>query len=113
MSESLTARMLLSHNHNVSEEIVPALSPAEFAAIFSDRLNGRPSLSTQAIEHPHWIVEIRFDNRSVSPAEVGELCARALCRTQALAVASRPIATASPCLHAANDPKRRLFLHPC
>ena len=78
VTDALTARMLLSHNHDVDDEVVPALSRSEFSAVFSDRLSKRPDMTCQAIEHPHWVCEIRFDESQLTPQQVGELCAEAL-----------------------------------
>ena len=86
MTDTLTARMLLSHNHDVEDAVVPSLSRSEFAAVFGDRLADRSDLACQEIDHSHWVCEIRFDESQLSPQQVGELCAQALlnCRTPQL-----------------------------
>jgi hypothetical protein len=67
--------MLLSHNFNISPEIVPALSREEFAKVFE---SGMSQTTCRLINHPHWIVEILFAIAEFSPAEIGQLCATAL-----------------------------------
>ena len=78
MTDTLTARMLLSHNHDVDDDVLPSLTRSEFADVFASRLSQRPELACQAIEHAHWVCEIRFDDAQLSPEQVGELCAQAL-----------------------------------
>ncbi|MBW4552915.1 MAG: DUF2656 domain-containing protein [Aphanocapsa sp. GSE-SYN-MK-11-07L] len=68
--------MLLSHNFDLSPDILPALSRAEFTAVFAEGLS--TDLQCCPIDHPHWIVEILFPTDKFSPAQVGELCAHAL-----------------------------------
>jgi hypothetical protein len=70
--------MLLSHNFDVSPDIVPALSRAEFAEVFRVGLSQYESLQTRLVDHPHWTVEILFAIAQFSPVQVGELCAQAL-----------------------------------
>ncbi|MBE9042765.1 DUF2656 domain-containing protein [Oscillatoriales cyanobacterium LEGE 11467] len=78
MTESLTGRMLLSHNFDLQEEIVPKLTREQFSEVFEEGLGSRDNVACQAIEHPHWIVEVRFDSDRISPEEVGQLCATVL-----------------------------------
>jgi hypothetical protein len=76
VNESNLGRMLLSHNFQVSPEVLPVLSRAEFAAIFAAGL-GKP-LQCQLIDNPHWIIEILFPLATFAPQQVGELCGRVL-----------------------------------
>ncbi|MEX0271311.1 DUF2656 domain-containing protein [Leptolyngbyaceae cyanobacterium UHCC 1019] len=78
MSHDLQGRMLLSHNFDVSPDIVPALSREEFAEVFRAGLSDYESLQSRRVNHPHWTVEILFAIAQFSPAQVGELCAQAL-----------------------------------
>lgn len=71
-------RMLLSHNFNLSEDVLPALSRTEFTQIFSKGLLPQEDLRCQAIENPHWVVEVIFDKNLRSPLEVGQLCLNCL-----------------------------------
>ncbi len=71
-----TCRMLLSHNFDLAPDIIPALSRAEFAAVFAEGLSA--DLKCRPVDNPHWIVEILFPVAQFSPAQVGKLCAHAL-----------------------------------
>ena len=71
-------RMLLSHNFDVSPDLVPALSREEFASVFQVGLGEQEGLQCRLVDHPHWIVEIRFPVDGVTPSQVGECCAKAL-----------------------------------
>ena len=79
-----SGRMLLSHNFNLPEGTLPALSRAEFAQTFQSGLAAHSDLQCQPIENPHWIVEVRFDPSQRLPLAVGQVC------LQALAAARRP-----------------------
>lgn len=68
--------MLLSHNFNISPEVVPVLSRAEFTTIFAENLGDQ--IQCQMLDNPHWIVEVLFPIDLFSPQQVGELCAQAL-----------------------------------
>ena len=70
--------MLLSHNFDVSPTTVPPLSREDFTAVFETGLSTNSLLHCKLMEHPHWIVEIRFPLETISPLQVGELCAQAL-----------------------------------
>ncbi len=70
--------MLLSHNFDISAEIIPTLSREEFAEVFRIGLGDRPSCQTRLVNHPHWTVEILFDRDRFSPKQIGEFCAEAL-----------------------------------
>lgn len=75
MTESNLGRMLLSHNFNISNEVVPALSRPEFTAVFT---GVGEQIQCQAVDSPHWIVELLFPANVYSPQQVGLLCAQAL-----------------------------------
>lgn len=85
----MDGRMLLSHNFDLSTEAIPPLSREDFAAIFQQGLASHsPQIRCRLIQHPHWMVEIRFAMPVYSPAQVGTYCAEALAqhrRAQALA----------------------------
>jgi Protein of unknown function (DUF2656) len=78
VSNELQGRMLLSHNFDVSPDIVPALSREEFADVFRSGLQTQTHLQCRLVNHPHWVVEILFTIAQFSPQQVGELCAQAL-----------------------------------
>lgn len=70
--------MLLSHNFNISEEVVPKLSREEFVETFQAGFASQTHISCGPIDHPHWIVEVVFPTDKSSPAQVGEAIARIL-----------------------------------
>ena len=69
--------MLLSHNFDLPPDSMAPLSREEFAEVFRSGL-GSPLLQSKLINHPHWIVEIRFSTAQFSPTQVGKLCGQAL-----------------------------------
>lgn len=76
MTETNFGRMLLSHNFNISPDVLPTLSRAEFTAIFAKNLGNQ--IQCQMLDNPHWIVEVLFPNDVFNPQQVGEMCAQAL-----------------------------------
>ncbi len=87
------SRMLLSHNFDVSPDLVPAMSREEFASVFQAGLDEQEGLQCRLVDHPHWMVEIRFPGDGVSPLQVGEWCAKALAdqrRTQQISPTAFP-----------------------
>jgi hypothetical protein len=70
--------MLLSHNFDISPDVVPALSRAEFFEIFRAGLSTDVNLQCRLLDHPHWTVEILFATPDYSAQQVGEHCAQAL-----------------------------------
>jgi hypothetical protein len=85
----IQGRMLLSHNFDVSPDQVPALSHEAFVDVFRSGLGEYEQVNCRQIEHPHWQLEIKFSTEKFSPAQMGELCAKALVdqrRSQALAL---------------------------
>ena len=71
-------RMLLSHNFNLTNNELPALSRAEFAQIFIDGLINQANINAKLIENPHWTVEIIFANTEFTATEVGQICSQIL-----------------------------------
>jgi Protein of unknown function (DUF2656) len=67
-------RMLLSHNFDLSPDIVPALSREEFAEVFRHD----SAWQSRLLDHPHWIVELLYPIAEFSPAQIGDRCAQAL-----------------------------------
>jgi Protein of unknown function (DUF2656) len=70
-------RMLLSHNFDIADGSLPALSREEFTAIFSTGLKDDDRIQCRSIAHSHWIMEILFPSDR-SPQTVGSECARIL-----------------------------------
>ena len=77
-SKSNQGRMLLSHNFNLANNELPALSRAEFAQIFIDGLTEHANISAKLIDNPHWTVEIIFSNAEFTAADVGQICSQVL-----------------------------------
>jgi hypothetical protein len=75
-------RMLLSHNFQVTSDVVPALSREEFTAIFVQSLG--ESIHCHGLENPHWIVELLFPMAQFTPQEIGDLCAQALAKKRSV-----------------------------
>jgi Protein of unknown function (DUF2656) len=82
--------MLLSHNFDISPDVLPALSREEFAQVFQAGLSAQPNLHCRLINHPHWIVEILFAAPEFSAQQVGELCAQALAEVRTLGAKRSP-----------------------
>ena len=85
--------MLLSHNFDVSPEVVPPLSREKFAEVFKSGLGSEEHLRSRLVDHPHWTVEILFPIPEFSPQQVGELCAQAIAakrRSQQVEAAALP-----------------------
>ena len=82
--------MLLSHNFDISPDVLPALSREEFAEVFRLGLSAQPNLHCRLINHPHWTVEILFASPEFSAQQVGELCAQALAEVRTLGAKLSP-----------------------
>ncbi len=80
--------MLLSHNFDISPDVLPALSREEFAEVFQTGLSAQPNLHCRLISHPHWTVEILFATPEFSAQQVGELCAQVLAEVRSPQVTS-------------------------
>jgi Protein of unknown function (DUF2656) len=76
MTNFSQGRMLLSHNFNVSEDVVPAMSREEFAKVFIEGL--ADTAECRLVNNPHWVVEVLFDTNKFSPIQIGENCAQVL-----------------------------------
>ena len=69
-------RMLLSHNYDISDSVIPPLSRDEFAQVFIDGLGA--AAQCRLVNNPHWILEVLFDTEKFSPTQMGTLYAEAL-----------------------------------
>jgi hypothetical protein len=72
-----TGRMLLSQNFDLYDNLIPAMNREEFAKLFIDGLKEK-NLTCNAIDNPHWAVEIIFPPGEFSAREIGEQCGRIL-----------------------------------
>lgn len=89
-----TSRMLLSHNFDLGSGPIPALSREEFTAVFSDGFSDRPALQCQAVNNPHWILELKFDTEAWTPEQLGQACAQLLRQHRQQQLAGHADATA-------------------
>jgi hypothetical protein len=67
-------RMLLSHNFNVTADVLPELSRSQFTTIFTA---GLKATCRELENSPHWVVEVLFEDDE-TPASMGEAIAQAL-----------------------------------
>ena len=74
MSDQSTGRMLLSHNFNLRNNELPALTREEFAQVFIDGLQGKENIKCSSIDNPHWVVEIIFLTNQFEPKQIGQIC---------------------------------------
>lgn len=72
--------MLLSHNFDISEDILPGLSREEFAQVFIDGL--QDVAKCRLVNNPHWIVEVLFDADKYSSIQMGEYYANTLAKVR-------------------------------
>jgi hypothetical protein len=70
--------MLLSHNFDITPDVLPPLNREEFFEVFRSGLITEPNLSCRQLNHPHWTVEVLFATPEFSAQQVGERCAEAL-----------------------------------
>ena len=70
--------MLLSHNFNLRNNELPALTREKFAQIFIDGLQGKEDVKCSLINNPHWVVEIIFSQNKFEPREIGQICGEIL-----------------------------------
>lgn len=81
-------RMLLSHNFDITDGSLAALSREEFTEIFRAGLSDDTRIQCRSIAHPHWIMEILFTG-DLAPAAVGSECARILAEHRLQAARNR------------------------
>jgi hypothetical protein len=82
-----TTRMLLSHNFDIVDTAIPALSRIAFTDVFVQALDDCGAC--RLVDHTHWVVEVRFEDNQFTPAQMGDRY------VQALASARRSTLTAS------------------
>ncbi len=78
MTNDAKGRMLLSHNFALIESKVHPLNRIEFSEVFTQALSGTTGLACTAVDHPHWVVEVIYDEEKYTPTDVGQQCADAL-----------------------------------
>ncbi len=82
-----TTRMLLSHNFDITDAAIPALSRAAFTDVFVQALEDCGAC--RLVDNAHWVVEVRFEESQFTPAQMGDRY------VQALASARRSTLTAN------------------
>ena len=78
MSNLSTGRMLLSHNFNLYDNVIPAMNREQFAQVFIEGFQEQDNISCSLIENPHWIVEIIFPIEQFSAQQIGVKCGHIL-----------------------------------
>ncbi len=78
MNDSQPLRMLLSHNFDLADDLVSALSREAFTQLFSEGFSSQPEIACRQVDNPHWIVEIICPIDLLLPQQVGEKCAKIL-----------------------------------
>jgi Protein of unknown function (DUF2656) len=78
MNDSQSLRMLLSHNFDLTDGTVPALSREAFTQVFVDGFSSDPEVKCRQVDNPHWIVEIICEAGFLTPQQVGEKCVQML-----------------------------------
>ncbi len=71
-------RYLLSHNHDISDEVAPALSREVFVAMFQEAIASKSQYSeiqVSRVEHPHWQCELKT---TLPPEQMGTFLAEAV-----------------------------------
>jgi hypothetical protein len=83
--DSQSLRMLLSHNFDLADPNVPAMSRAAFTEVFAKGFNSHPEVKCREVANPHWIVEILCPIELLTPQAVGQKCAEILANSRSKA----------------------------
>jgi Protein of unknown function (DUF2656) len=83
MNDPQTLRMLLSHNFDITDEQVPALSREAFTQVFVDGFATSPEIKCRQLANPHWILEVIAPADGTSAQQLGDRCAEILARCRA------------------------------
>jgi hypothetical protein len=86
MNDSQTLRMLLSHNFDIADENVPALSREAFTQVFIDGFKSSPEIKCRQVDNPHWILEVVAPASVLTPQQVGAKCAQILAASRGAAI---------------------------
>ena len=78
MSSLSKGRMLLSHNFNLYDNVIPAMNREEFTQVFIAGFQEQDNITCNLIDNPHWIVEIIFPKEQFSAQQIGDKCGRIL-----------------------------------
>jgi hypothetical protein len=77
--------MLLSHNFDLADPKVPAMSRAAFTEVFAEGFSSHPEVKCREVTNPHWIVEILCPIGLLTPQAVGAKCAEILANSRSKA----------------------------
>ncbi len=69
-------RMLLSHNFDLGDGDIPALSREAFTQVFVDAL--QDCAQCREVNNPHWVVEVLFNAMQITPSQLGDRYIQAL-----------------------------------
>ena len=86
-------RMLLSHNFNLLNNELSALSRVEFSQVFIDGLKEQEQINCNHIENPHWVTEIIFSKDKYEPKAIGQMCGEILQNKRKDEIANAPLTT--------------------
>ncbi len=78
MNNPQSLRMLLSHNFDIADERVPALSREAFTQVFIEGFKSTSEIKCRQVDNPHWILEVVAPTNLLTPQQVGEKCAQIL-----------------------------------
>ncbi|WP_295617523.1 DUF2656 domain-containing protein [Chamaesiphon sp. GL140_3_metabinner_50] len=78
MNSPQTLRMLLSHNFDIKDANVPAMSREAFTQVFIDGFSSHLEVQCRQVDNPHWIVEVVCQENLLTPHQLGEKCAEIL-----------------------------------
>jgi Protein of unknown function (DUF2656) len=65
-------RMLLSHNFDITDPAIPVLTKGNFTEIYVEELDLKGWGYCQRLDSPHWVMEIQFDSKRITPQQMGD-----------------------------------------
>jgi Protein of unknown function (DUF2656) len=80
-------RMLLSHNFDLGEGDIPALSREAFTQVFVDAL--QDCAQCRLVDNPHWVTEVLFDATQMTPRQMGDRYLQALWTARQIALGAQ------------------------
>ncbi|MFM2304101.1 MAG: hypothetical protein RLZZ135_1511 [Cyanobacteriota bacterium] len=88
MNNPQALRMLFSHNFDIADEKVPALSRSAFTQVFIEGFKSTPEIKCRQVDNPHWILEVVAPAQLLTPQQVGEKCAQILAASRRESIGS-------------------------
>jgi Protein of unknown function (DUF2656) len=86
MNSPQTLRMLLSHNFDIADAKVPALSREAFTQLFTDGFTPHPQVQCRHVNNPHWILEVVAPADFLTPHQLGEKCSQILAQSRSQSI---------------------------